>query len=140
MTEFALSPDPPIKLIDGLPVSLWKKRYRTRRMGEIRYYIQERISEWRKKAGPPSDLTVDFLVDLYQRQKGKCYYSGIPLVLNSRKGHAVPNSISLDRIDPDKGYTQRNVVWCTYFVNTMKGNLTESEFLGLLRLILKTRS
>jgi hypothetical protein len=140
MTEFALSPDPPTKLINGLPVSIWKKQYRRRRMGEIRYYIQERISEWRKKAGPPSDLTVDYLVDLYQQQKGKCYYSGITLFLNARKGHAVPNSISLDRLDPHKGYTQGNVVWCTYFVNTMKGKLTESEFLGLLRQILKTRS
>jgi len=42
------------------------------------------------------------------------------LVIND--GHCGPNSISLDRIVPSKGYTKENVRVISYKANTIKSN------------------
>ena len=72
----------------------------------------------------PFDLTEEFVKDLWDKQEGKCYYSGILMTVETTGRH----SISLDRVIPEKGYTQDNVVLCSWVVNTMKNNLTVEEF------------
>jgi len=63
----------------------------------------------------PFDLTIEFLWNLFQQQKGLCGLSGIPLILvPSIKSSNVNWDIitaSLDRINNDKGYTEDNVWW-----------------------------
>ena len=73
---------------------------------------------------------------LYNEQRGRCYYSGIPLELirvNEDKGSAGnPYLLSVDRKDSTKGYTKDNVVLCTYICNAGKGTLSEDEFFKLV--------
>lgn len=116
-----------------------KKRYRDKNRGTIRYHVQEKISTWRKASNVASDLTVDYLVDLYNQQSGLCYYSGESMVFGWIDGKVNHNSLSLDRLDPSKGYIQGNVVWCTYLINTMKQNLTEHQFYKTINKIYLTR-
>jgi hypothetical protein len=106
----------------------------------LKSHIQNRIASWRKKT-PSSDLTTEYLLQQCELQNGKCYYTGLPLEILKIfewKDNFV-NSISLDRLDPNKGYIQGNVVFCLYSVNTMKGKLTEQEFYERLRQILQNR-
>lgn len=118
----------------------YKRKFRDSHRYDIKSHIQERVSNWRnKELGITSDLTVSYLLQLYNNQNGKCFYTGDPMVFGARKGKALPNSLSLDRLDPNKGYTIGNVVWCTYLVNTMKQQMTEGQFYDKLRLILTTR-
>jgi len=60
-------------------------------------------------------------------------------IWNSGFGKPLPNSLSLDRLIPSEGYIQGNVVWCSYFINTMKGNLSEREFYDLMNTILNKK-
>ena len=117
-----------------------KKKHREKYYGTIKYHVQEKISTWRKASCVPSDLTVEYLVDLYKKQDGYCYYSGEKMIFGWVDGKVHHNSLSLDKLDPNKGYVQGNVVWCTYLVNTMKQNLTETEFYAVLSKILEVHS
>lgn len=56
-----------------------------------------------------------------------CYILGIPLFSNAL--HSGPNSPSLDRINPDNGYTKGNVQVISHKASTMKSNATQKELL-----------
>lgn len=113
-----------------------KKKYIKIHTGETRYHIQDKISYWRKKSLIKSDLTVDYLVNLFENQNGKCYYSGKSIFFGIGDRYALPNSASLDRLIPELGYVKNNVVWTSFFINTMKGNLSENLFYQLIKVIL----
>lgn len=72
------------------------------------------------------DLTREYLLCLFDAQEGKCFYTDTPLqmTVTTRKD---PNGISLDRVIPEEGYTQGNVVFCTRWSNTVKSNLSLEE-------------
>jgi len=98
-----------------------------------------RLSSYRRaaeKENVPFDLTTDFLFDLWQIQDGKCYYSDSNLIIFPTNGKVERLSASLDRLIPEKGYTQGNVVWCAYWINTAKGILSEHNFYKEIRNIL----
>lgn len=105
----------------------------------IRYHVTEKISTWRKNT-KNSNLTTDNLIELYNQQSGICYYTGEKLhVLHSTNpGSQLFQSgcLSLDKKNPLEGYNIENVVWCSYFINTTKGQRTESEFYDMCRNIL----
>lgn len=54
-----------------------------------------------------------------------CPVLNIPLVIG--EGHPTPNSPSLDRIDPTKGYIKGNVMVISHKANTIKSNATPEE-------------
>ena len=108
-------------------------------VGNPEYLIKEKLSSWRKQNEGYSDLTSEYLINLYNEQEGKCYYTGVTLECTFGKKKVIANSMSLDKLDPKGGYIQGNVVWCTYWVNTAKWNHTEEEFYSLIKKIIETR-
>jgi hypothetical protein len=75
------------------------------------------------------DLDPVFVIGLWNRQCGECFYSGRKMeYAASGSGYAGKNQFSIDRVDPQKGYVRDNVVLCLNHVNTMKSDLTEAEF------------
>ena len=125
----------------------WKEKHR----GTIEGFIYSNLCRWRKrsieKCNIKSDLTFDYLIKLWHDQKGKCYYLQTildPLTpkLGSRKQLSKSMftmlSPSLDRINPKDGYTQKNVVWCSHAVNSMKGDLTKKGFIKICQKIAST--
>ena len=62
------------------------------------------------------DIDFEFLVELYNNQKGLCAYSGLSLKI----GNCLENewTISLERIDPLKGYIKTNVCFICLEFNT----------------------
>jgi hypothetical protein len=115
----------------------WKKKYKEIRREEnpILFHVQERISQWRK-ADPDSNLTTEYLVNLWKKQNNLCYYTGTEMVIGYKGGKLSPNSLSLDKMDPEIGYKIGNVVWVCYQVNTSKGARSESEFYDFCKLVL----
>jgi hypothetical protein len=71
------------------------------------------------------DITKEDIDDCWERQKGRCIYSGLPL---GDKG-------SLDRIDSTRGYSLGNIQLVVREINFMKGSLTHAEFKAYCRLI-----
>ena len=119
-------------------VSSKKKAVREKLKTDIRHHVQEKIATWRKASCVPSDLTVDYLVNLYEQQDGYCYYFREKMIFGWIDGKVHHNSLSLDKLDPDKGYVQGNVVWCTYLANTMKQNMNEQQFYNAINKIFQT--
>lgn len=79
------------------------------------------------------NITIEFAWELYQKQNGKCFYTGLDIELKPRNnGHM---TASMDRIDSTKGYLENNVVWIHKDVNLMKNTFTKEYFLSLCQLI-----
>lgn len=100
--------------------------------GDIEYYLKRRcyrIKSTAKTKKIEFNLTDEFLLDLYNKQNGRCYYTNIPMSNNMKQQGFQPyDAPSLDRINPDLGYIQDNVVWCIFGVNSFKQSLTLKEF------------
>jgi len=74
--------------------------------------------------GLTNEITFLMIKKIFQRQKGKCYWFGIDMI-PSREKKAL-NQPSVDRLDPNKGYTESNCILCCYFANIGRRN-TEKE-------------
>lgn len=86
------------------------------------------------------DLQIEDLIELYDLQEGKCVYSNLPMLINNIKTelYTNPETLSVDRKDPAKGYTKDNIQMCCNIYNLMKSNLSEQDFLHYHNLMNKT--
>lgn len=115
-------------------------------MNELERFLSVRCKDIKRRSknkNIPFDLTPEFLKDLYLKQNGLCFYTGIPMKLTSTnfdiKGQADLDAMSVDKIVPENGYVQTNVVLCCSAVNKLKGNANTSELQEFLSAIgLKT--
>ena len=75
-----------------------------------------------------SKLSVEYILDLYEKQNCKCAISGIELtcikIPDFKKVHT---NLSIDRIDSSKGYEIGNIQLVCAIVNTMKLTLSKEE-------------
>jgi len=83
------------------------------------------IARSRAKAlGLAFNLTYETMPEIPDR----CPVFGFPLELGVTRGRIQPNSVTLDRIEPAKGYTQGNVQFLSWRANELKRNGTLEEF------------
>jgi len=84
----------------------------------------------------------DFL-KIFQKQMFKfgllCPYSGIQMTWELGSGKPTETNISIDRFDSTKPYEAGNVVFCCWFVNRMKFDYTDQEFIGACEHIAKNK-
>lgn len=81
-----------------------------------------------KECGFEFDLTYKDLCDQLEKQDFKCFYTDMPLVFYKyKKIPARAVAPSIDKIDPSKGYTKDNIVWCLERINRIKQDLTLDE-------------
>ncbi len=85
----------------------------------------------RRPAANP--ITVDYLMDLWREQGGLCAISGVEMTW--RRGELRPTSISVDRIDRDKGYEIGNVRLIAYQINTFRGRWSDEQMLDMARIL-----
>ena len=118
----------------------WKNKH----TGKIEGFIWSNLYRWHSRGPIQSDLTFDYLVALFYKQQKRCFYTGTLLdalktpesnskyrarsLAITQKNIASP---SLDRLYPERGYIKGNVVWCSYVINSMKGDLNVKDFLTL---------
>lgn len=76
------------------------------------------------------NLTVEYIQELLNVQKYKCYYSGIDLNYDELRFQP-----TIDRIDSTKGYIEGNIVICCNIVNTMKLDMSTKEFKDMITLL-----
>ena len=67
-----------------------------------------------------------------------CPILGMPLKRNKGAGRAAPDSPSVDRIDPSKGYIPGNVQVVSYKANAMKSNATPDELVRFAEWVTET--
>lgn len=91
-------------------------------------HAKERLNNGRIEAGV-CNLTKNDLITIWNKQNGKCFYSGIQMTPESCSNWMC----SLERLNDDKGYTIDNVVLiCFEFNNGVKWTLDKVKQISLL--------
>ena len=80
------------------------------------------------KRGIPFDLTPEYLESIWT---GQCAILEVEMNILSHKDSLY--APQLDRIEPDKGYVEGNVVWLSRRANNIKGNATIEELAAVLK-------
>jgi hypothetical protein len=78
------------------------------------------------KEGLEYDLPDGYLQSLYDRQSGLCFYTSKALETVVGKGWN-PRALSVDRINPHRGYIVGNIVLCARRVNSIKQDMSLDE-------------
>lgn len=105
-----------------------KKRYLNLTLEEK--FIQL-VNTASKRKNKKCFITVEHLHDVWQRQKGLCVYTKLPLTSESHQ----LNTVSLDRVDSSKDYTVDNIQLVCVPINRMKLDYTEKQFIELCHLV-----
>lgn len=74
-----------------------------------------------QKKGIPFSITKEDLKNLWDKQKGKCALSGLPMTYELRQGRIYSN-VSIDQIEHSKGYTPDNIQLVCMAVNQLKSD------------------
>ncbi len=82
-----------------------------------------------KQFGYQVDIEEKDILDLWDKQKGLCYYSNLPMSMNINNLH----TISVERLNSNKGYTKDNTVLCSTTVNYMKNDLDKDTFISIIK-------
>ena len=136
-------------------VGFWDNILKEAKEGNLEPILQYKLRKWKKRAKDKNigfNLTVEYVKDLFEKQQGKCYYTGVHLNIVQKKKIGIgkgkmnkitffhnPNHFSLDRLNSDKGYVKGNVVWCTYLINKCKNMQTVPEFYEMCENVLNYR-
>ncbi len=101
-----------------------------------RYYstpkgIYMKCREGAMKRGLAFEVTLEEVEHLITQSQMRCALSGIPLTLERGNKHKV----SIDRVDSSVGYVLANIQIVSAFVNMMKRDSNEGEFIDIARRI-----
>lgn len=112
------------------PEALLRRRA-IQKLDPVHRFIHDRFNQWKvaaKKRSLSFSLEEQDMVSLYHKQNGLCHYTGRKLVLQRNN----QDSLSLDRVNSDLGYSLDNVVLCGTNVNRAKLDMTLGDFKRLL--------
>jgi hypothetical protein len=103
--------------------------HRRRNKQTPRYAFSSFLGQARKRAEVAIDQ--DYLMSLYDQQEGLCDLSGIRMTWAT--GKTFPTSISVDRIDNEKGYVAGNVRLVCVAVNAFRSTMNDQELLKMAK-------
>ena len=81
------------------------------------------------KRGQEFQISLDDIVECWNRQDGYCAYTGRKMCLESGK----LETVSIERIDSAKGYIPENTVLVCQSINRMKSDFIYEEFFNLCK-------
>lgn len=115
--------DPDTLTVDQIPLSHSGKSVQLRKLSGFHQYLMGRMYHKKSyclKEGIEYSLSPEWVV----AQLPYCAATGVRL---SYWGKITPTTLSIDRIDPKKGYTVENVRLVAYWYNTCKRNWPDEE-------------
>lgn len=96
------------------------------------------LSRLRSVTNRKDTLSLDFLVNLYEKQKGLCSITNHPMTfIQPGNNQKVSTNMSIDRIDSSLGYIEDNVRLVCYRANIMKLDGTDQELRDWCKKILR---
>lgn len=81
------------------------------------------------------DITKEDLMELWNKQEGKCAISKLPMTYTIDNGRN-PYNVSVDQINPSKGYTKDNVQLVCMSVNQLKSDFDMEIVINICKNIL----
>ena len=104
-----------------------KAEYDTSLRGKM-YNLLEAARSRAKRKNIDLDIDLEFLLDLYEKQNGKCALTNIQFTFERNPEgikNFLPYNPSIDRINPQKGYTRDNVRLLLVIMNLSLNNFGE---------------
>lgn len=98
--------------------------------------FREMVNQSKRRATKKNlgfNITAEHLKNLYDKQGGKCPYTGWDLDLNIGLS---PKRISIDRIVPESGYLRGNVQLSSYMANCAKHIFNESDLINFAHAVI----
>ena len=80
-------------------------------------------------------ITIEDLVDLWDKQKGNCALSGLPMTYD-HIGSSL-DAVSIDRVNPNGQYILSNIRLTSKWANMARNTLTDLEFVDWCGLVIK---
>ena len=96
--------------------------------------IYGRVCDRARKDNTETDITREYLLELYNKQEGKCFYTGKDMIYDTEETYS-RDLVSIDRVNPNKSYTKDNVVLCCWGVNNSKRDYTLEEYVELCGIV-----
>jgi len=100
-----------------------KKKYDSSKRGHVMRYLTK-ARDRAKQKGLPINLDLEHLLSI---ATDECPVFGIKFVWGRHQGQSHRYTPSLDRVVPELGYIKGNVVFISYWANTIKQDATEKE-------------
>jgi hypothetical protein len=105
--------------------------------GDISKSFYSRIKNSALQRNIIFQISIEYLWELYQKQEGKCAYTGkeikLPVFVRQLRGENNEDIASLDRINPESGYIKENLQWICKRINYMKHTMNEEYFLNWIK-------
>ncbi len=89
-----------------------------------------------KKRKQKCSLTKQMLINLWAKQGGRCFYSGIEMTTQPAENR----SVSIERSDSSIGYIEENTVFVCNAINRMKSDLSLKDFLAMCKAVSEYQS
>ena len=89
------------------------------------------------KQGLNCNITLDYLLLLWDRQKGICALSGIPMTYKRYSGR-IPTNVSIDKINSVLGYIEGNIQLVCMACNQIKSDWSEETMYNFCKKIVET--
>lgn len=112
------------------------EREQRRQEASPRHSINVRLCAALRRRPTENPVTIDQLMEKWKSQGGLCLVSGVRMTWKG--GVTKPTSISIDRIDSKRGYTEDNVRLVCCMVNIFKGRWSDAEMLAMAKAIVST--
>lgn len=122
-----------------LPLNSNGQSSRWKGFGEIRGCFFNSMKKGAIKRNFEFNITIEDIWNLFLKQNRKCALTGVYLSFgqNDKDHKAGKTTASLDRIDSSKGYTIDNVQWVHKWINLMKQDMHDNEFITWCNLVSK---
>lgn len=122
---------------DPVKRELTRSTWRKTRKQTLEGYLAEKVQAIRRKRNNirwviKSDLPAQHFRELWEKQSGQCYWTGLPIEWDNRTCVMHPLNLSIDRLDCSVGYVVGNVVLSTNLANSGRGVTDEHEYRDFL--------
>jgi len=114
---------------------IYKKRDKEREtiQGALNIIIKQ-LEQGAKKRNIEFKISTDDLLELWDKQDGKCYYTWYDMEYwcihykQGKEANKAKRQLSCDRLDNEIWYKKGNIVLCWTIINKMKNILSQKEF------------
>jgi hypothetical protein len=102
-----------------------------------RWYICGETERKNRSINKGLDFELDYEWVCSQLKNNVCPVTKLPFYLGKEPRH--PMTPSIDKIDPNKGYTKKNCRVICYWYNTEKSNYSEETVMSLCEAVVKAK-
>lgn len=87
-----------------------------------------------RQRDPETDLSEEFLKELWDKQQGVCYWYGCQMDF-TMGGRSNGLAVSVDRLDINQKYRKQNVVLCCFHANMGRTSMSVEQYKTFLKVL-----